>query len=120
MDRLHHARHIGKLLISNKSMIGASSLPLPAIVHINVGPSVLAQAARDHGFSHPEYLLLRDMFRKAVPTAPSHGRSKSDLIPHDNPEFLLIRTQFVGGMQDDGVDALLLENSGDTSGICID
>ena len=80
--------HVGKLLVRLDRVESAAARPLPAIVDINISPTVFAQSPGRHRARRIQYMLLADGIAPTVPTAPAHRRRQCDRIANDNTKSL--------------------------------
>ena len=86
--QLLHGRELG---VGLYSVVLAATEPLPAIVDIDVAPSVVGEALLQHGAGRTHHLFLADAVSPAVPGVPAQRGRESDAISDDDTQLPLER-----------------------------
>jgi len=108
--------HVGELFVALDGVELAAAGGLPAVVDVDVGPAVVAQAFFGHGARGAEDELLAHGVAPAVPAAPAHRGRERDAVADDDAELLRRFTEGVFRAQRHGVLAGGGQAAGDAAG----
>ena len=85
---------------------------LPVIVHVDVSPAVVDEAALDHRVRRALDPVLRNRAGKTIPTVPAHRRRQRNLVANDDAEFFHRRAERILRDQCHDITARRLRRTG--------
>ena len=103
MDFIGQSLHIGEFRVGLDGVVFSAALPLPTVIDIDIGPTVIDQSFLDHGAGRCEYLLLRHIARPAVPGVPAHRRRQRNGVADDDFQIAFVAAERIFGLQPDDV-----------------
>ena len=120
MQEIAEGLHVRELAVRLDALVFSAAEALPAVVDVDIGPSIVGQALLEHRLRRAHDLFLTDRVAPAVPGIPPHGRGQGDLVADNDAEFPLAAAMAVLRTERNLVSSSFLGGSADDAGFLIE
>ena len=117
MNMIGQPFDVGEFFVGEQLSFFGAPAGLPAVVDVDITPSVFDQSVAHHGVGGSFYLILVYRACPVVPAVPSHGRRQRQLVgANDDFQAPGSFPRFVPGSDVDCIFPFLFHFPGDQSG----
>ena len=120
MQEVTEGLHVREFAVRLDALVLPAAEALPAVVDVDIGPSIVGQALFEHRLRRAHDLFLADGIAPAVPGIPAERRGECDLVADDDAEIPLAAAMAVLRPEGNLVSPSFLGGSADNAGFLIE